>query len=169
MFRSAWFSLLRAEGFSCSLEVLYGGLGISKVQSESGYRSVFSLKCWIRIRTLWIRIRNTGKRPTFFALRHISSPALPITVVIMALNSLPLSKSLLSLCSRYLVLCRLLTFNYRRRWQNVRKQQSAVPYCSIYFLFHGYEFLNIRYRACEILLNLRGTGRFLIIIWLTLW
>jgi hypothetical protein len=25
-------SLLRAEGFSCSLDVLYGGLGISKLQ-----------------------------------------------------------------------------------------------------------------------------------------
>ncbi len=27
-----WSSLLRAEGFSCSLGVLYGGLGISKLQ-----------------------------------------------------------------------------------------------------------------------------------------
>jgi hypothetical protein len=27
-----WGSLLRAEGFSCSLRVLYGGLGISKLQ-----------------------------------------------------------------------------------------------------------------------------------------
>jgi hypothetical protein len=26
------YSLLRAEGFSCSLDVLYGGLGISKLQ-----------------------------------------------------------------------------------------------------------------------------------------
>jgi hypothetical protein len=35
MFRSAGCSLLRAEGFSCSLcslDVLYGGLGISKLQ-----------------------------------------------------------------------------------------------------------------------------------------
>jgi hypothetical protein len=32
MFLSARCSLLRAEGFSCSLDVLYGGLGISKLQ-----------------------------------------------------------------------------------------------------------------------------------------
>ncbi len=32
MFWSAGCSLLRAEGFSCSLGVLYGGLGISKLQ-----------------------------------------------------------------------------------------------------------------------------------------
>ena len=32
MFLSAGCSLLRAEGFSCSLSVLYGGLGISKLQ-----------------------------------------------------------------------------------------------------------------------------------------
>jgi hypothetical protein len=32
MFWRAGFSLLRAEGFSCSLDVLYGGLGISKLQ-----------------------------------------------------------------------------------------------------------------------------------------
>jgi hypothetical protein len=32
MFLSIGCSLLRAEGFSCSLGVLYGGLGISKLQ-----------------------------------------------------------------------------------------------------------------------------------------
>jgi hypothetical protein len=32
MFLSTGCSLLRAEGFPCSLGVLYGGLGISKVQ-----------------------------------------------------------------------------------------------------------------------------------------
>jgi hypothetical protein len=32
MFLSTGFSILRAEGFSCSLGVLYGGLGISKLQ-----------------------------------------------------------------------------------------------------------------------------------------
>ncbi len=32
MFLSAGCSLLRAEGFSCSLGVLYGGLGINKLQ-----------------------------------------------------------------------------------------------------------------------------------------
>ncbi len=32
MFLSTGCSLLRGEGFSCSLGVLYGGLGISKLQ-----------------------------------------------------------------------------------------------------------------------------------------
>jgi hypothetical protein len=32
MFLSAGCFLLRAEGFSCSLSVLYGGIGISKLQ-----------------------------------------------------------------------------------------------------------------------------------------
>jgi hypothetical protein len=32
MFLSTGCSLLRAEGFSCRLGVLYGGLGISKLQ-----------------------------------------------------------------------------------------------------------------------------------------
>jgi hypothetical protein len=32
MFSSARCSFLRAEGFSCSLDVFYGGLGISKSQ-----------------------------------------------------------------------------------------------------------------------------------------
>jgi hypothetical protein len=32
MFRSAGCSLLKAEGFSCSLKVLFEGLGISKLQ-----------------------------------------------------------------------------------------------------------------------------------------
>jgi hypothetical protein len=59
---SAERSFLRAEGFFCNLEVLYGGL--KKVQFFSavklgyvsifdhqnpGSGSVFSLKCWIRI------------------------------------------------------------------------------------------------------------------------
>jgi hypothetical protein len=47
MFWSAGCSLFRAEGFSCTLDVLYGGLGISK---------------WIWIRIQWIRIRNTAWR-----------------------------------------------------------------------------------------------------------
>jgi hypothetical protein len=32
MFYSAECSLFRAEGFSCSLDVLYGGIGISQLQ-----------------------------------------------------------------------------------------------------------------------------------------
>jgi hypothetical protein len=56
-------SLLRAEGFSCNLDVLYGGLGISKLQffdKKNRFRitlavnffqffSFWSSKSWIRI------------------------------------------------------------------------------------------------------------------------
>ncbi len=68
--KSAECSLLRAEGFSCSFDVLFGGLGISKSQflikkyqiffqlwiffnfwsSIPGSGSIVGLKCWIRIR-----------------------------------------------------------------------------------------------------------------------
>jgi hypothetical protein len=80
MFWSAECSLLRIEGFSCSLDVLYGGPGICKLNCNflsyfftctffpvSGHRSsrsgfgsglVFGLKCWIRIRNTDIFIRK---------------------------------------------------------------------------------------------------------------
>jgi hypothetical protein len=84
-FWSAGCSLLRAEGFSCSLDVLYGGLEISKLkflikkvsnffsqlsilfnfwssklwtQIGSGSGLVLSLKCWIRISNPVLRIRD---------------------------------------------------------------------------------------------------------------
>ncbi len=56
MFWSAGCSLLRAEGFSCSLNVLLGGLGISKLNFLSNIFSTIidinpririHLKCWI--------------------------------------------------------------------------------------------------------------------------
>ncbi len=68
--------LFRAEGFSCYLDVLCRGLLIffsavnffcnfwsSKpwIRIRSG--SVFSLKCWIRIRIKLIQIRNTDPNP----------------------------------------------------------------------------------------------------------
>ncbi len=65
MFRSTGCSLLRAEGFSCSLCVLYGGLGITKLQfflskniqffSALYFFNFWSSKSWIQN---WIRIRN---------------------------------------------------------------------------------------------------------------
>ncbi len=59
MFWSAGCSLLRAEGFSCSLDVLYGGLGISKLQFlMQKISSFFQLYC-LAIKTLdpdWIGI-----------------------------------------------------------------------------------------------------------------
>ncbi len=36
----------------------------TRIESGSESGSVFSLKCWIRIRYLWIRIRNTGMVPS---------------------------------------------------------------------------------------------------------
>ncbi len=73
MFLSTGCSLLRAEGFSCSLGVVYGGLGISKLQFlikkiEIKFPAInlfqfkvmkpgisYYKKCWIRIR---IRIKS---------------------------------------------------------------------------------------------------------------
>ncbi len=94
MFWSARCSLWRAEGFFCNLDVLYGGLGIGKLQflikknlffsfvnffkllviktPVSGldririYIQVFSLKCWIRIRTYQM---NTDPQPCFIQWR----------------------------------------------------------------------------------------------------
>jgi hypothetical protein len=53
MFLSTGCSLLRAEGFSCSLGVLYGGLGISKLQ-------FLIKKIEIKIPAKSMRIRNPG-------------------------------------------------------------------------------------------------------------
>ncbi len=85
MFLSDECSLLRAEGF-CILEILYGGLGIGKmlfksiifwsskpcVRIGSGSGSVFSLKCLIRNRIKWIRIRNTGSELTCIFLKKFT-------------------------------------------------------------------------------------------------
>ncbi len=81
IFWSAWCSLLRAEGFFCSLDVFYGGLDMgilhflikilnfflncynfwsSKPLIRIVSGSVFSLKGLIRIK--WMRIQNTGFR-----------------------------------------------------------------------------------------------------------
>ncbi len=59
MFGSAGCSLLRAEGFSCSLDVLYGGLGKSKLKflnkkiqtffKAVNFSNFWSSKPWIRI------------------------------------------------------------------------------------------------------------------------
>ncbi len=76
VFKSAGYSLWRAEGSSFSLDVLYGGLGICKFQylikklgkNIFSFKFIFifwSSKLWIRIRIstvfslkCWIRIRN---------------------------------------------------------------------------------------------------------------
>ncbi len=50
-------SILRAESFSCSLDVLYGGLGINKLQFVINIQLYFLvIKPWIRI-SIRIRIR----------------------------------------------------------------------------------------------------------------
>ncbi len=89
-FWSIGWPLLWAVGFFCNLDILYGGLGIGKLQflitkffffscnffffnfrslklwirigsgSVSGSVLVSSLNIWIRIRKKWIRIRNTA-------------------------------------------------------------------------------------------------------------
>ena len=46
MFSSVGWPLLRAEGFFCNLDVLYGGLGIGKLPF---FFNFWSLKPWIRI------------------------------------------------------------------------------------------------------------------------
>jgi hypothetical protein len=75
IFWSAGCSLLRAEGFFCGLDVLYGAQRISKFQFWSKQEKKNSavlfinfgpskpwihLKCWIRIQVQWIRIHNTA-------------------------------------------------------------------------------------------------------------
>ncbi len=92
MFWSVGWPLLRAEGFFCNLDVLYGGLEIGKLQSKKikfifscnfffnfwslkpRIRMVFSLKCWIRIRMKWMRIRNPSP-DTAAPSRGTSPPA----------------------------------------------------------------------------------------------
>ncbi len=74
--RNAGCFLLRAEVFFCNLDVLYGGLGIGTFKfffqlylflifghKKPGSKLIFSVKCWIRIRIKWIRIRNPEQRP----------------------------------------------------------------------------------------------------------
>ncbi len=62
-FWSAGCSVLRAEGFSCSLDVFYGGLGISKlqffIQKNIKFFSAVNFVQFLVIKTLdpdWIRI-----------------------------------------------------------------------------------------------------------------
>ncbi len=65
MFLSAGCTLLRAEGFFCSLEVLYGGLGIGKLQFliEKNKIKNFSSKLFLQFLVIkaldpdWIRFR----------------------------------------------------------------------------------------------------------------
>ncbi len=98
MFWSAGCSLLSAESFSCSLDVLCGRLGTSKLQFLSNkkikkknfqlyffqnfcsskpwirIRNRIHLKCWnwirIRIRIQWIQIHNTGDWPLFASILY---------------------------------------------------------------------------------------------------
>jgi hypothetical protein len=47
IFCSAGYSLLRVEGFSCSLDVLYGGLGINKLQFLVKKRKENNFGCFL--------------------------------------------------------------------------------------------------------------------------
>jgi hypothetical protein len=110
MFLSTGCSLLRAEGFSCSLGVLYGGLGLSKLQflikkieikfpaiilfpilghqtpdpgSGSGIRICNLKKCWIRIR---IRISIKSMRIRNPVSKHWKSPVLQSALIMQKLS-----------------------------------------------------------------------------------
>ncbi len=72
MFWSSECSLLRAEGFSCSLDVLYGGLGISKLQFWFLKKFCCKLFQFLVIKTLvsdWYSAKN-----------HISNRIKPCTL-----------------------------------------------------------------------------------------
>jgi hypothetical protein len=59
MFLSTECSLLRDEGFSCSLGILYGGLGISKLQFLIKKIEIkFPAKNFFQFFKPWIRIRD---------------------------------------------------------------------------------------------------------------
>ncbi len=60
---SAGCSLLRAEGFLCSFNVLYRGLGKGKLQFL--VIKTLDKNCLIRVRIKWIRIRNTASKLPF--------------------------------------------------------------------------------------------------------
>ncbi len=64
IFCSVGRSLLRAEGFSCSLDVLYEGLGISKLQFLIK-KQILSAVCFFSIlgHQTWIRIQNRIRIP----------------------------------------------------------------------------------------------------------
>ncbi len=47
---------MRAEDFSCSLDVLYGGVGISKLQFLNKKYQFFSLNFWSSKPWSWIRM-----------------------------------------------------------------------------------------------------------------
>ncbi len=53
IFWSAGCSLLRAQSFSCSLDVLYEGLGISKLQFLINFSCIFFLLHFLVIKTLY--------------------------------------------------------------------------------------------------------------------
>ncbi len=62
--------------FSWSLDVIYEGIGISKLQfSALNFSHFWSLKPWIRIRNQWILTWNTGWRPFWQWSLIKSSPA----------------------------------------------------------------------------------------------
>ncbi len=67
IFGRAASSLLRAEGFSCSMDGLWGALGISKLKKKKNILPVFFLNLWSSkppesgsTFKCWIKIHNTG-------------------------------------------------------------------------------------------------------------
>ncbi len=64
MFRGAGCYLLRSEGFSCSLDVLYGGLRISKLQFDEKI-SNFYFKAVIFFQFLVIKLLDPDPKHSY--------------------------------------------------------------------------------------------------------
>jgi hypothetical protein len=91
-------SLLRAEGFSYSLHVRYGGLGISKLQFFFSFWSLklwirilirIHLKCWIRIPQHSLILRTFSNLNFFLTRRRDRSGSCPLVMPDRQLASQP--------------------------------------------------------------------------------
>ncbi len=94
MFWSVGWPLLWAGGFFCNLDILYGGLGLGKLQFLILKKFNFFFSCYffqflvikaldpdwirIRIRKKWIRIRNTADKLTTISDPDLTNPRVRI-------------------------------------------------------------------------------------------
>jgi hypothetical protein len=145
MFWNVGWPLLKAEGFFCNLDILYGGLGIGVYQKKKFSWAViffnfWSLKPWIRIRSgsglvsslkRWIRIRKK--------LIRIRNPALNFLIHLDATTSMNNSTAaIFSYVNECCFLCRLyqglewIASNIKSRWFLLVKEVTIVwwsPFC----------------------------------------
>jgi hypothetical protein len=77
MIWSAGCSFLRAEGFFCNLDVVYGGLGISNVNDIETEAQTFRYRCLLSERKQNVLIRSmqdlNGSRPLWFGPKFFFS------------------------------------------------------------------------------------------------